>query len=87
MRPGWLAGRALSVLVSGYQLFVRPILPPACRYEPSCSEYFRMLLATHGPVEATWLAVRRVCRCHPWNAGGYDPPPLPVTPPSKPLGG
>ena len=87
MRPGRLAGRALSLAVNGYQFFVRPVLPPACRFAPSCSEYFRMLLETHGPLAATWLTVRRICRCHPWNPGGYDPPPLPVTTPNKRLGG
>ncbi len=62
-------------LVRGYQLLVRPLLPPVCRFEPSCSEYYRLALMTHGFLRATGLAIRRICRCHPWHEGGYDPPP------------
>jgi uncharacterized protein len=75
-----VSARVLGALVRGYQLVVRPLLPPSCRFEPSCSEYYRQALEGHGPLRATRLAVRRVCRCHPWSPGGYDPPPAPVTP-------
>jgi hypothetical protein len=75
--------RLLLGLVRGYQLFLRPLLPPACRYQPSCSVYATEALQRHGPVQGSWLAVRRICRCHPFHAGGYDPVPLPVPlPPS-----
>jgi putative membrane protein insertion efficiency factor len=67
--------RLLSVAVRAYQLLVRPILPPACRYEPSCSHYALEALRCHGAVLGTWLAVRRILRCHPWAEGGYDPVP------------
>jgi uncharacterized protein len=61
-----------------YQALVSPLLPRACRFEPTCSEYYRQTLMIHGPLRATWLAVRRICRCNPWNPGGFDPPPARV---------
>lgn len=71
------AARLAAVAVRGYQLVVRPLLPPACRFEPSCSEYSRQALLAHGLGRGMWLAIRRVARCHPWHEGGYDPPPVP----------
>jgi len=69
-------GAQLAVLVvRGYQLVVRPLLPPACRFLPSCSEYAKGALAEHGALRGAWLALRRLGRCHPFNPGGYDPPP------------
>ena len=50
-------------------------LPPRCRFHPSCSQYALEALAVHGAGRGTWLAVRRVGRCHPWHAGGFDPVP------------
>jgi len=67
----WLAERA----VRGYQLVLRPVLPRACRFAPSCSEYARLALAEHGFARGTWLTVKRIARCHPFHPGGYDPPP------------
>ena len=69
--------RLAAQLVRVYQVGVRPLLPPACRFEPSCSEYSRQVLLTHGLAGGAWLSIRRIVRCHPWHAGGYDPPPLP----------
>jgi len=71
----WGARLAVAV-IRGYQLVLRPLLPAACRFEPSCSEYARGVLAEHGLARGTWLAIRRIGRCHPFHAGGYDPPPL-----------
>ena len=69
-------GAELAVLVvRGYQLLVRPVLPPACRFAPSCSEYATGALKEQGLVRGAWLALRRVGRCHPFHPGGYDPPP------------
>jgi len=68
-------GNALRAAVRGYQWFLRPLLPPACRFHPSCSEYADEALARHGALRGGWLAARRVCRCGPWHAGGYDPVP------------
>jgi len=64
-----------SGMIRGYQLLLRPILPAACRFQPSCSEYAREVLERQGLLRGGWLALRRVGRCHPFNPGGYDPPP------------
>jgi hypothetical protein len=69
------AGGVAAQVVRGYQLAIRPLLPAACRFAPSCSEYAREVLQSHGLVRGAWLAVGRLSRCHPWNPGGYDPPP------------
>jgi uncharacterized protein len=61
-----------------YQLVLSPILPPRCRYLPTCSDYALEALAAHGVLAGAWLALRRVARCHPWGGSGYDPvPPAP----------
>ena len=69
------AATAVDLLIQGYQLVVRPFLPPACRFEPSCSEYAREAVRAHGVARGMWLASWRICRCHPFHPGGYDPPP------------
>jgi uncharacterized protein len=71
-----LRGKAVF-LVRGYQRLISPLLPPACRFAPTCSEYAAQAIAQHGIVRGVGLSVRRLVRCHPFNAGGYDPPPLP----------
>lgn len=58
-----------------YKAFVSPLLPPMCRFHPSCSVYAMGAISVHGPVKGTWLAARRVTRCHPFNPGGLDPVP------------
>jgi putative membrane protein insertion efficiency factor len=65
----------LLVLIRGYQYLLRPMLGSHCRFYPSCSDYAREAVQAHGPARGTWLAVRRVCRCHPYHPGGYDPVP------------
>jgi putative membrane protein insertion efficiency factor len=62
-------------LIRLYQLTLRPILPPACRFVPSCSDYALEALERHGLVRGSWLAVGRILRCHPFHPGGYDPVP------------
>jgi len=69
--------RALLALIRLYQLALSPLLPQHCRYYPSCSEYTREAVARHGAGKGFALGVRRVCRCHPWHSGGYDPVPAP----------
>ncbi|MFC5731233.1 membrane protein insertion efficiency factor YidD [Nocardioides vastitatis] len=59
-------------LVRGYQLLISPLLGPTCRYYPSCSAYALEALRVHGAIKGTWLAVRRLLRCHPWSPGGVD---------------
>jgi putative membrane protein insertion efficiency factor len=67
----WLAERT----VRAYQIAIRPLLPRACRFAPTCSEYARLVLVEHGFVRGLWLAVKRIGRCHPFHPGGFDPPP------------
>jgi putative membrane protein insertion efficiency factor len=55
-----------------YQRFVSPMTPPTCRYYPSCSAYALTAIRRFGPVKGTWLAAKRLARCHPWAAGGVD---------------
>ncbi len=59
-------------LVRGYQLLISPLLGPTCRYYPSCSAYAVQALQVHGAMKGTWLAGRRLLRCHPWSPGGVD---------------
>ncbi|MDP2340639.1 MAG: membrane protein insertion efficiency factor YidD [Deltaproteobacteria bacterium] len=73
-----LLTRLLTMGVHAYQGFIRPWLPPLCRYQPSCSEYALQALQLHGPIGGSWLATKRICRCHPFRPGGYDPVPLPA---------
>jgi putative membrane protein insertion efficiency factor len=70
-----MIGRALARLVKAYRWFLSPLLPRACRFYPSCSEYAQEALIKHGALHGSWLALKRVCRCGPWHAGGYDPLP------------
>jgi putative membrane protein insertion efficiency factor len=56
-----------------YQWFISPLIGPSCRFMPSCSEYARDAIVMHGPLAGTWLAVRRLARCHPWGGEGWDP--------------
>ena len=65
----------LILVIRGYQLWLSPLLPVACRYYPTCSAYAIEALEKHGPVNGIWLAIRRIARCHPFRAGGYDPVP------------
>jgi putative membrane protein insertion efficiency factor len=82
-------GLALRGAIRAYQLVVSPILPSSCRFIPSCSSYAMDAIQAHGPLGGSWLAARRVCRCHPWAEGGFDPVPhaLPVAHSSTECGG
>jgi|GEM_PF-65104 len=73
--PGWLA----LGLIRFYQCCVSPFTPPACRFWPTCSNYALVAVQRHGFWRGSWLAVRRLLKCHPFHPGGYDP-----VPPSKP---
>ncbi len=57
-----------------YKRFVSPLLPRACRFHPTCSEYAMDIILIHGLGRGLWLSFRRLLRCHPFHAGGYDPP-------------
>jgi len=67
----------LRVFVRGYQLLISPVLAGSCRYSPTCSGYALDALEKHGPVSGSWLAIRRIFRCHPWGGSGFDPVPDP----------
>jgi hypothetical protein len=60
-------------VLKGYKLFISPLLPSACRYYPTCSEYMMEAVARHGVPRGVWMGVKRLCRCHPFHEGGYDP--------------
>ncbi len=62
-------------LITLYQMLVSPALPPSCRYVPTCSQYAKEALLKYGFLKGSWLAARRLLRCHPFHAGGYDPVP------------
>lgn len=68
--------RLLMLPVRGYRRYISPMLGPRCRFAPSCSEYALGALAEHGAARGLWLAAARLARCHPFNAGGYDPVPV-----------
>lgn len=66
--------------IRGYQIGISPLLPATCRFQPTCSEYAIAAIATHGALKGSWLTTRRICRCHPFHPGGYDPvPPVAVS--------
>jgi putative membrane protein insertion efficiency factor len=69
----------LRALIRLYQLCISPLLGPRCRFYPSCSAYAMQALEAHGVARGSWLAVRRICKCHPWHAGGVDLVPPVVT--------
>ena len=61
-------------LISIYQWFSK-FTPKVCRFQPTCSQYTKEAILKHGVIKGTWLGIKRICRCHPWNEGGYDPVP------------
>jgi uncharacterized protein len=67
--------RVLVAPIRLYQLIISPLLGPRCRFYPSCSAYAVEALTRHGALRGSWLAIRRLARCHPWNPGGVDPVP------------
>jgi len=69
-----IPGLLLIAVVRAYQFAVSPLLGRHCRFEPSCSVYFIEAVRKYGAIRGGWRGVCRICRCHPWNPGGYDPP-------------
>jgi hypothetical protein len=63
----------LILLLRGYKRFLSPLLPSACRFHPTCSEYMREAIEKHGAIRGVYLGTRRLLRCHPFHAGGFDP--------------
>ncbi len=70
-----LISRVLIVPIRVWQLTISRVLPPTCRYSPSCSHYTIEALRRHGPAKGLWLGIKRIGRCHPWGSSGYDPVP------------
>lgn len=64
-----------TALIRIYQLFISPLFPASCRYTPTCSAYAVEAIERHGVVRGSWLAARRIARCHPFRPGGHDPVP------------
>ncbi|MGB3209919.1 MAG: membrane protein insertion efficiency factor YidD [Desulforhopalus sp.] len=60
-------------LVRGYQYFISPLLPPTCRFIPTCSAYTIQAIEKHGVTRGSYMGIRRILRCHPFSRGGYDP--------------
>jgi putative membrane protein insertion efficiency factor len=67
--------RVLTAAIKGYQYAIRPMIGANCRFFPSCSDYAREAIERHGAAKGSGLAARRICRCHPYHPGGYDPVP------------
>ena len=65
----------LKILIRAYQLVLSPMLGPRCRFYPSCSHYAIEAIESHGALRGSWLSAKRICRCHPFNPGGFDPVP------------
>lgn len=64
-----------KILIRLYQLVISPLMPAACRFEPTCSTYALQALDKHGIIKGSWLAIKRIASCHPWGKSGYDPVP------------
>ena len=71
----WLIGRLFILLIRFYQLAISPLLPPRCRYTPTCSTYSLQAIKKYGPIKGGWLAIKRIGSCHPWGGSGHDPVP------------
>ncbi len=67
--------RFFLLMIRGYQRAISPLMPASCRYTPTCSVYAAQAIGRHGALRGTWLAARRLARCHPWGGTGYDPVP------------
>ena len=63
----------LLLIVGIYKYLISPFTPPSCRHEPSCSNYASEAVSVWGPLRGSWMAVKRIGRCHPWGSWGYDP--------------
>ncbi len=62
-------------LVNIYRYLISPVIGPRCRFHPTCSKYMIEAIKIHGPIKGTWLGLKRIAKCHPYNEGGYDPVP------------
>jgi putative membrane protein insertion efficiency factor len=65
----------LLAIIAGYRRFISPLLPSSCRFHPTCSQYAHQAIAQHGAARGSWLAAKRILKCHPFHPGGLDPVP------------
>ena len=72
---GWLVSRVFILIARLWQLGPSRVMPPTCRFTPSCSQYAIEAIEKHGAIRGGWLATKRILRCHPWGGHGYDPVP------------
>lgn len=70
-----IAAEILILPIKFYKFAISPLLPPTCRFTPSCSQYAIEALRKHGPFKGSFLTIKRLLRCHPWGGSGYDPVP------------
>lgn len=68
-------GLILIIPIKFYQILISPLLGPSCRFTPTCSQYAVEAIQKHGPIKGSWLATKRIIRCHPWGGCGHDPVP------------
>lgn len=66
---------ALLLIIKSYRSLISPLFPATCRFQPTCSQYALEAIACYGAIKGSWLAVKRILRCHPFHPGGYDPVP------------
>ncbi len=65
----------LKILILFYKKFISPVLPSSCRFYPTCSSYSLQAIEKYGAIKGSWLAIKRISKCHPFHKGGYDPVP------------
>jgi putative membrane protein insertion efficiency factor len=65
--------KVILAALAVYKRWISPLLPSACRYSPTCSEYMAEAVRKHGPLPGIWMGLKRLARCHPFHAGGFDP--------------
>ncbi len=70
-----MAKKILLALIRFYKAVISPVLPSACRFYPSCSEYTYQAIEKYGALRGGWMGIKRIGRCHPWHPGGFDPVP------------
>lgn len=71
----WLLAQLFIGIIRLYKSVISPILPPSCRYTPTCSTYSLQAIQKYGPFKGGWLAIKRITSCHPWGGHGHDPVP------------
>lgn len=66
----------LTAIIKFYKIFISPLFPPSCRFQPTCSTYAIEAIQSHGAIKGSWMAMKRISKCHPLHEGGYDPVPV-----------